>query len=500
MTPQATVLIVDDEKHTREGLRLSLEEEFDVYVAGSTTEALEVLNGDPIDVMLTDLRLAGESGMDLIEKALKLTRPPICIMMTAYGSVDTAVEAMKRGAYDFVTKPLNLDEVEILIKRALKSRTLERENVELKKQVERKYSIEGILGQSEVMKPVFEIIEQVAPTRATVLIEGESGTGKELVARAIHHLSGRPKAKLVTVHCAALAPNVLESELFGHEKGSFTGAMDRRLGRFELADGGTLFLDEIGEIDANVQVKLLRALGEQTIERVGGSKPIKVDVRVLAATNKDLAALVQEGKFREDLFWRLRVVQIDLPPLRARKGDIPLLAESFLKELAALNGKPYKPLSEDALQALLAYDWPGNVRELRTALEHGVVMCNTPRVGLRHLPSYILSGGPILTGPGRAAEANSAAGGGSAPPSGAFRPGDDLNLEKMERAMIEAALQRTGDNRTEAAELLGLSRRTLQRKLQEMGRVKRIRRRNGPSDPAGSGSAGDDDDDETADE
>lgn len=205
MTSQATVLIVDDEKHTREGLRLSLEEEFDVYVAGSTAEALEVLNGDPIDVMLTDLRLAGESGMDLIEKALKLSRPPICIMMTAYGSVDTAVEAMKRGAYDFVTKPLNLDEVEILIKRALKSRTLERENVELKKQVERKYSIEGILGQSEVMKPVFEIIEQVAPTRATVLIEGESGTGKELVARAIHHLSGRPKAKLVTVHCAALA-------------------------------------------------------------------------------------------------------------------------------------------------------------------------------------------------------------------------------------------------------------------------------------------------------
>ncbi|RBP43753.1 DNA-binding NtrC family response regulator [Roseimicrobium gellanilyticum] len=477
MTSQATVLIVDDEKHTREGLRLSLEEEFDVYVAGSTTEALEILKGDPMDVMLTDLRLGGESGMDLIEKALKLPHPPICIMMTAYGSVDTAVEAMKRGAYDFVTKPLNLDEVEILIKRALKSRTLERENVELKKQVERKYSIEGILGQSEVMKPVFEIIEQVAPTRATVLIEGESGTGKELVARALHHLSGRPKAKLVTVHCAALAPNVLESELFGHEKGSFTGAMDRRIGRFELADGGTLFLDEIGEIDANVQVKLLRALGEQTIERVGGSKPIKVDVRVIAATNKDLAALVQEGKFREDLFWRLRVVQIDLPPLRARKGDIPILAESFLKELAALNGKPYKPLSEDALQALLAYDWPGNVRELRTALEHGVVMCNTPRVGLRHLPQYILSGGSILPGAssGKGVDANTV--GGGATGSGVFRPGDDLNLEKMERAMIEAALQRTGDNRTEAAELLGLSRRTLQRKLQEMGRVKRIRRR-----------------------
>ncbi|MFZ4764776.1 MAG: sigma-54-dependent transcriptional regulator [Roseimicrobium sp.] len=469
MTAPATVLIVDDEKHTREGLRLSLEEEFDVYVAGSISEAMEVLKGDPVEVLLTDLRLDGESGMDLIEAALKLPAPPICIMMTAYGSVDTAVDAMKRGAYDFVTKPLNLDEVEILIKRALKSRTMERENVELKRQVERKFSIEGILGQSEVMRPVFEMIEQVAPTRATLLIGGESGTGKELVAKAIHHLSGRPKAKLVTVHCAALAPNVLESELFGHEKGSFTGAMDRRIGRFELADGGTLFLDEIGEIDASVQVKLLRALGEQTIERVGGSKPIKVDVRVITATNKDLAKLVQEGKFREDLFWRLRVVQIQLPPLRARKSDIPLLADAFLKELAELNNKPFKPLSDEALQAILAYDWPGNVRELRAALEHGVVMCTTPRVGLKHLPPHVIDGSGLFPL--------------SPPPASPALPteaplpfGNDLNLENMERAYIEAALSRTEDNRTMAAELLGLSRRTLQRKLQEMGRVKRMRR------------------------
>jgi DNA-binding NtrC family response regulator len=320
------------------------------------------------------------------------------------------------------------------------------------------------------MKPVLEVIQQVAPSRATVLIEGESGTGKELVAKAIHHLSGRPKAKLVTVHCAALAPNILESELFGHEKGSFTGAMDRRIGRFEMADGGTLFLDEIGEIDANVQVKLLRALGEQTIERVGGAKPIKVDVRVIAATNKDLAKLVQEGKFREDLFWRLRVVQIQLPPLRARKGDIPILADAFLKELAELNGKPFKPLSEEALQALLAYDWPGNVRELRTALEHGVVMCNSPRVGLKHLPPHITGGVALLP-------RSSVDGRTSVPSTPSFTPGPDLNLETMERAMIESALQRTGDNRTEAAELLGLSRRTLQRKLQEMGKVKRVRRK-----------------------
>lgn len=464
MTSPATILIVDDEKHTREGLRLSLEDDFDVYVAGSTAEAMALLNEDTMDVMLTDLRLGGENGMDLIDQALKLPQPPICIMMTAYGSVDTAVDAMRRGAYDFVTKPLNLDEVEILIKRALKSRTLEKENTELKKQVERKYSIDGIIGKSEVMKNVFEMVEQVAPTRATVLIGGESGTGKELVARAIHQLSGRPKTKLVTVHCAALAPNVLESELFGHEKGSFTGAMDKRIGRFELADGGTLFLDEIGDIDANIQVKLLRALGEQTIERVGGSKPIKVDVRVITATNKDLWQLVQEGKFREDLFYRLRVVQLHLPPLRERKSDIPLLAEAFLRELSELNNKVYKPLSDEAMQALLAYDWPGNIRELRTALEHGVVMCNSPRVGLKHLPSYLSAGATAADG--------KTGGNGAVVLSSA----NDLNLEKMERQFIDAALQRTGDNRTEAAELLGLSRRTLQRKLKELNRVKRVRR------------------------
>ena len=468
MTSPATVLIVDDEKHTREGLRLSLEDDFDVYVAGSSAEAMEILKGDPVDVMLTDLRLGGESGMELIVQALKIPHPPICIMMTAYGSVDTAVEAMKRGAYDFVTKPLNLDEVEILIKRALRSRSLEKENTELKRQVEKKFSIEGILGHSEVMKPVFEIIEQVAPTKATVLIEGESGTGKELVAKAIHHLSGRPAAKLVTVHCAALAPNVLESELFGHEKGSFTGATERRIGRFELADGGTLFLDEIGEIDANIQVKLLRALGEHTIERVGGSKPIKVEVRLVAATNKDLWKLVQEGKFREDLYYRLRVVQVKLPPLRDRKSDIPLLADAFLHDLSKANGKPFKPLTDEALQALLGYSWPGNVRELRTALEHGVVMCNSPRVGLKHLPSYLMSGGSGLS------FTPSSSGGPNG--SATVTTGQDLNLEKMERALIEEALRRTGDNRTEAAEVLGLSRRTLQRKLKEMNRVKKIRR------------------------
>lgn len=477
MNDLATVLVVDDEKHTREGLRLSLEDDFDVYAASNAAEALEHLRNDSIDVMLTDLRLGEDDGMKLIDEAMALPKPPVCIMMTAYGSVDTAVEAMRRGAFHFVTKPLNLDEVDLLIKRALRSRSLEHENKELRRQVETKFSIEGILGKAEVMKPILETIQQVAPTRATVLIQGESGTGKELVAKAIHNLSGRPKSKLVTVHCAALSPQLLESELFGHEKGAFTGAQERRIGRFELADGGTLFLDEIGEIDASTQVKLLRAIGEQTIERVGGSKPIKVDVRVIAATNRDLAKMVEEEKFREDLYWRLRVVTLQMPPLRERKSDIPILVDHFLKEMAEANGKPFKPLGEDALPAMMAYSWPGNVRELRTAIEHGVVMSNSSRVMLKHLPQYLGTPGGFVFQPRPAAAPStvSAPRGAESLPAKSAPPGPDLDIGHMEDAMIREALQRTGNNRTEAAELLGISRRTLQRKLKEMGLVRRRR-------------------------
>lgn len=472
MTDPATVLIVDDEKHTRDGLRLSLEDGFDCYAASNAAEAMEHLRHDHIDVMLTDLRLGADDGMKLLEEALSLPQPPVCIMMTAYGSVDTAVEAMRRGAYHFVTKPLNLDEVEMLIKRALRSRRLESENKALKQQVEQKFSIEGIIGKSEALKPILDTIQQVAPTRATVLIEGESGTGKELVARAIHNLSGRPKAKLVTVHCAALSSQILESELFGHEKGAFTGAQERRIGRFELADGGTLFLDEIGEIDASTQVKLLRALGEQTIERVGGAKPIKVDVRVIAATNRDLAKMVEEGKFREDLYWRLRVVTIHMPPLRTRKADIPVLAEHFLKDLSAVNGKPFKPLGEDALPALMAYDWPGNVRELRAAIEHGVVMSNSTRVMAKHLPAYLSQPG------GLGWRAPQASGAKNAEPAPSAEPAkSELDVHEMERHLILQALQRCGNNRSDAAALLNMSRRTLQRKLKEMGMVREHRKR-----------------------
>ncbi len=464
-----TILVVDDEKNTRDGLRLSLEDEFDVYVAANIGEAEEVLKNESVDVMLTDLRLGGENGLDLITRTLARPKPPVCILMTAYGSVDVAVEAMKKGAYDYVGKPLNIDELEIVIKRAIRGRQVEEENVALKAQVTERYGLENIIGRSAAMQPIFETIRQVAPTRATVLIEGESGTGKELVGRAIHHLSGRPKSKLVTVHCAALSEQLLESELFGHERGAFTGALERRIGRFEEADGGTLFLDEIGEIDLNTQVKLLRAIGERTIERLGSNKPIKVDVRVVAATNKDLSEMVREGTFRDDLFFRLNVVSLLMPPLRQRKEDILLLVDAFLKEFTEENGKPAMELTSEAMQTLFDYDWPGNVRELRTVIEHGVVMSNTSKIGMRHLPPFLKDDSLL---PFR--DAGKRGSGSSAPGRAAavdpFAEGD-LNLARMEEKMIRLALERTGENRTEAARLLGISRRTMQRKLKEMGLV-----------------------------
>ena len=286
---QPTILIVDDEKHTRDGLRRLLEDEYDVYVAEDIGGAISVLERETVDLLLTDLRLGGEDGMQLIERALKMPHPPVCIMMTAYGSVDTAVEAMKRGAYDFVTKPLNLDKVEMLIARALQSRRMEQENRTLRQQIDERFGLENILGESLALREVLDTIRQVAPSSANVLIEGESGTGKELAAHAIHNLSRRNKAKFVVVHCAALSPHLLESELFGHERGAFTGAHERRIGRFEQANGGTIFLDEIGEIDASTQVKLLRVMSEErAFERVGGTQTLRADVRVIAATNKNL--------------------------------------------------------------------------------------------------------------------------------------------------------------------------------------------------------------------
>jgi DNA-binding NtrC family response regulator len=461
------VLIVDDEKPTRDGLRAALEERFDVYVAADAKEARQVLNSEPVDVLLTDLRLGADSGMDLLDEALTLSKPPVSIMMTAYGSVDTAVEAMRRGAWHFVTKPLNLEEVELLLTRAARGRNIESENRRLSsenRELKRKAGspsagLERLIGKSESMARIAELVEQVAPTRATILIEGETGTGKELVAHAIHDLSGRPADKLVVVNCAALSPQLLESELFGHERGAFTGATQRRIGRFEQADGGTLFLDEIGDIDAATQVKLLRALSERSFERVGSSKTIGVDVRLLAATNRRLREMVTAGEFREDLFFRLNVVTITVPPLRNRAEDVVLLANAFLQEFAEENGRPFKPLSDDALAVLRSYSWPGNVRELRTTIEHGVVMSNQDRIEIHHLPAFF--------DPGEPSPADSRP---DLDPRGEkdLAPTGEFNLHTLEMHAIRSALRHTNGNRTKAADLLGISRRTLQRKLKDL--------------------------------
>ncbi len=448
---QKSLLIVDDEKNTREGLRSSLEEDYEVYLAADLAGAMAVLESEKIDLLLTDLRLGSENGMDLLDRALRLPQPPVCIIMTAYGSVDAAVEAMKHGAYDFVTKPVNIDRLEILIRRALRGNEIEHENTLLREQLDRRYGLESFTGSSPAMEEVLQTIRQVAPSKATVLIQGESGTGKELAARAIHNLSPRHRAPFIAVHCAALSPQLLESELFGHEKGAFTGAGERRTGRFEQAAGGTLFLDEIGEIDAGTQVKILRVLGERTFERVGGNKTLEADVRLLAATNRDLAAMVAAGAFREDLYFRLNVVQITMPPLRDRPGDVPLLARRFLQECAGENEKPFRELTQDAMAALTAYPWPGNVRELRTAIEHGVVMATGAKITLRDLPASVRGAGSLRVAPGRPSP--------SAPPS--------LNLQDTEIALIVQALKECGGNRSSAAHKLGISRRTLHRKLRE---------------------------------
>ncbi len=458
---QPTILIVDDEKHTRDGLRRLLENEYDVYVAADISGAMNVLDREQIDLLLTDLRLGSEDGMQLIDRALKMPQPPICIMMTAYGSVDTAVEAMKRGAYDFVTKPLNLDKVEILIARALRGRKLEQENRDLREQVDERYGLGNIIGESPALHEVLDTIKQVAPSSANVLIEGESGTGKELAAHAIHNLSRRNKAKFVTVHCAALSPTLLESELFGHEKGAFTGAHERRIGRFEQANGGTIFLDEVGEIEPSTQVKLLRVMSEErAFERVGGNQTLRADVRIIAATNKNLEKLVREGKFRDDLFFRLNVVRITMPPLCERKDDIPLLVRSFLRHFSQANEKQIVDLTTEAMNAILTYDWPGNVRELRTAIEHGVVMATGPKITLRDLPMAVRHAAGILLPRGIS-------------PAKAFgEKASPLDLHETERKLILQALATSKGNVTAAAKKLGISRRTLHRKINEMNLAK----------------------------
>ena len=365
------------------------------------------------------------------------------------GSVEAAVEAMKRGAYDFLTKPINLDHLDMLISRAVKSRDLEQKVESLESQLNEKYGVENITGESDAMNQVFDVVRQAAPTQASVLIQGPSGTGKELVAKAIHRLSTRSKGPFVAVHCAALSATLLESELFGHEKGAFTGAEMQRKGRFEMADGGTLFLDEISEIDPSIQVKLLRVLEERNFERVGGQGPIEVDIRVIAATNRDLREYVAEGKFREDLFFRLNVVDIILPSLKERDGDVSLLVNRFLKEFAEKNGKQIDSITQDAVVALQAYEWPGNVRELRNTIEKMVVLSRGDRLTLRDVPANIRESAVGFAPAGRSVTLT----GGS--------------LADTEEKKILAVLDKNRGNKTKAAQELGISRRTLHRKLRE---------------------------------
>ena len=446
-----SVLIVDDEKHTREGLQQALAENYDVSLAANADEAFNLMDAQSFDVIVTDLRMPGKSGLKVIDKALALPNRPAVLMMTAYGNIETAVEAMKRGAVDFLTKPVNIERLEVLMQRALKTRTLEVEAKQLHERLDDRFNFERIIGSSAKLKEVIDRVKLVAPSRATILIEGESGTGKELIAQAIHQASPRARAPFIAVHCASLSENLLESEIFGHERGAFTGATERRVGRFESADGGTLFLDEIGEISASTQVKLLRFLETKAIERVGGSKPIDLDVRLVTASNRPLEQLVKEGKFREDLFFRLNVVRILLPPLRDRPEDIPLLLTHYLKVFSDENKLPLLSLEPGALQTLQAYPWPGNVRELRNFCENAVVLHHGGTLSEYDLDAKYRGAIPPAQGPGGtlAAAAN------------------PLSVEENEKRLLREALIKARGNRTKAAELMGISRRTLHRKLSQ---------------------------------
>ena len=452
---KSKLLVVDDEKNTREALRKAFEGSFEVYLGYSVESAKNIFQTERMDLVLTDLRLGNESGLEVLKLCQSQVPPTPCVVMTAYGSVESAVEAMRRGAYDYVTKPLDLDRAEMLLQRAVRTVRVEQENQSLRAQLDRSFGLDRILGHSEAIEKVLDRVRQVADSKASVLIEGESGTGKELVARAIHGLSTRRSGPFVAVHCAALSPQLLESELFGHEKGSFTGATERRVGRFEQANGGTIFLDEIGEIDLATQVKLLRVLGERSLERVGGNQLLEVDVRLIVATHRSLEKLVREGKFREDLYFRIRVVQIDLPPLRDRLEDIPIMAEAFRREYGQENGKAGVSFSSASMECLLRYHWPGNIRELRTAVEHGVVLAKGVVIEPEDLPSAVRNDRAEIV---------------------SEREEGISSLDEVKSAAMQEAFKKSGNNISAAARELGISRRTLQRKLavlENKGKVKK---------------------------
>ena len=450
MTPmpdKRTILIVDDEKNTREGLRLAFEDDYRILLAEDAFRAMELLKENNVDLILTDMRMPGMDGLDFIRHVTASEPHPLIIMLTAYGSVQTAIEAMKLGAYDYVSKPVDLDNLETMIRKGLESAYPQKESDSSEK------VLDSIIASSKEMQKVMSRVRQVADTSATVLLTGESGTGKEVLANAIHALSPRKNAPFIPVHCAALNENLLESELVGHEKGAYTGASERVAGRFETAAGGTLFLDEIGEISLPVQVKLLRVLETKTFERVGGKAPISVDVRLIAATNRNLAEMVSKGTFREDLYYRLNVINIAIPPLRERRSDIPNLLQFFLRKNQDAQHKGISDFSRETIDLLTTYDWPGNVRELRNCVENMAVFAHGSKLTIGDVPADIqerlerqLQEKPATP---------------SAP--------SELDIRSNEKALIEKALEECGGNRSRAAEKLNISRRTLQRKIKLFG-------------------------------
>ncbi len=444
------ILIVEDDRGTREALGSALAVEgHDILQAANGREGLRMAVEADVDVVVSDMKMPEMDGLALLEE-LKKEKPDIeVIMVTAYGTVETAVTAMKRGAYDFVEKPIrDLGEIRELVRKAFEKRTLVRENVSLREQLRDKYRFDNIIGNSPRIAEIFQVIAQVAPTQATVLIAGESGTGKELIANAIHYNSPRANKPFIKVNCASLSETLLESELFGHERGAFTGAVAQRRGRFEIADGGTLFLDEIGTLSPTVQVKLLRVLQEREFERVGGNKPIKVNVRLIVATNRDLKAAVDAGEFREDLYYRVNVVKIILPPLRERKEDIPLLVEHFIRKYSAKNDRNVTSVADEALKLLLAYDYPGNIRELENIIENAVVLSGEPEIASRLLP------------PGLRKDAGE---------SDIITIPVGTDFKEIENRVIRATLAHTNNNKTRAAAVLGIGVRTLHRKMEQYG-------------------------------
>ncbi len=442
---RTSILIVDDEKSVRENLAQYLSDQYTTYTASNGNEAIEQLNeNSDIELILSDIKMPEMDGIELIDMIQATNKETMTIFMTGYSTVESAVDAMKKGAFDYLTKPLDLNKLEITIKNAIENKNLKSENISLKKQIRSKFNTTTLVGNSIKSKEIMDIINRVSSTKATILLQGESGTGKERVANIIHYSSSVADGPFIKVNCSALAEGVLESELFGHEKGSFTGALYMKKGRFELADGGTLFLDEIGDLPPSIQVKLLRFLQESEFERVGGTKTLKVDVRIISATNKNLERLVSEEKFREDLFYRLKVVTIDVPPLRERKDDIPLITDYHLNKFVDIHNKQIKGISKDAMKIIKAYDWPGNIRELMNCIESAVVMSLGDQLTVESLPSFI----QMKT-------------------KRSLPDKNSDNLFEIEKQAILDAMNKTGGKKTEAARILKIGLRTLYRKLKQ---------------------------------